>query len=244
VVTMTTGVSFGFETLTAGRFRIRLQSTAVTAANTNTLFVYPATTSGFAVANLGNVYAGGVQAENALSPGSYLPTTTGTVTRAAESFTFPFLVTPRALTVYVKFLELGTLSTASSTGLIGIGASINPALFLFNDGTGKYAFTHGRGSDAQSGMASAAGSPAPSFGQLCELRGVLNADGSVQLGQAINLGAEVLAPASSANAFASAWNDTTLVINGRGNSSPGFTAIASVRIAAGAQSLGFMRGLS
>ena len=64
VVTMSTGTLEGYDTLAGGVFRIRLVTTAVTAANTNTLFVYPANTTAGDATRTGQIYAGGVQCED------------------------------------------------------------------------------------------------------------------------------------------------------------------------------------
>jgi hypothetical protein len=91
-VAMTTGEKAGEPVaLASGGYRVGFQTTSVTAANTNSLQVYPATDAALAVANTGTVYAGGVQAEDAPFPSSYLKTTTATVTRNGDSLTYPAL---------------------------------------------------------------------------------------------------------------------------------------------------------
>lgn len=67
-----------------GVWRIFVASSAVTAANTNSLRFYPASDAALSTAATGTVYIGGVQAENALVASSHIPTTTGTVTRNAD----------------------------------------------------------------------------------------------------------------------------------------------------------------
>ena len=91
-VTMTTGEKAGEPVaLASGAYRVGFQTTSATAANTHSLQVYPATDAALAVANTGTVYAGGVQAEDAPFPSSYLKTTTATVARSADSLTYPAL---------------------------------------------------------------------------------------------------------------------------------------------------------
>jgi hypothetical protein len=232
-VAASAGTYLGYEVLADGVYRLLFATTTVTAANTNEVSVRPA---GVANSETGNIYAGGVQCENALFPSSYIKTTTATVTRAAEALTLPFMAAPRAMTIYAKFVERGTASTGGTNGVLGIGASTNAALFLFNE-SGLYKITHRRASDVASAAAST-----PSLGQVCELRGLLNGDGSVQLGQSIAGAAEVVASASGANALAAAWFDTTLTINSRFAGDAGFIAIGAIRIAAGVQTLAYMRG--
>ncbi len=72
------------EAMGNGVWRIYVASSAVTAANTNSLRFYPASDAALSTAATGTVYLGGVQAENALVASSHIPTTTGTVTRNAD----------------------------------------------------------------------------------------------------------------------------------------------------------------
>lgn len=87
-VSMTTGAAIGSPVALAdGAYWFEFQTTSVTAANTNQVEVYPATTSGLATGNTGTIHAGGVMAVNAPTTGSYLPTTTASVTRNADQVT-------------------------------------------------------------------------------------------------------------------------------------------------------------
>jgi hypothetical protein len=86
-VTMTTGTLLGLDSLANGVFRVRMATTAVTAANVNNLNVYPANTAAGDVAQQGTIYMGGVQAENSTSCSSYIGTTAATVTRNPDVLT-------------------------------------------------------------------------------------------------------------------------------------------------------------
>src|SRR5262249_46023891 len=159
---------------------------------------------------------------------------TGIETRAAEMMQFPLNIIQQALTIYVKFIELGTLSTGVTNGLIGLGASGNPSWDI-ESSPGAYNFLHRRGGNVQS----TAGAAVP-YGSSAELRAVINADGSVFLGQSIAGAAEVVAATSAANALATTptlWNDTTLTIGSRGAGTLGLAAFAAVKIAAGVRSM-------
>lgn len=98
-VAMTTGTLIAVENGGGGVFRVLLATSSVTAGNTNQLEVYPATTSALVTTNTGTLYVGGVQAENALWPSSYLPTTAATVSRVADVLTSSLLVAPQDYTV-------------------------------------------------------------------------------------------------------------------------------------------------
>lgn len=68
-----------------GIWRIKLVTSAVTAANTNSLQIYPATDAALSVANTGNIYVGGVQSEDGTFATSIIPTAAAAVTRSADA---------------------------------------------------------------------------------------------------------------------------------------------------------------
>lgn len=181
------------------------------------------------------LYAWGAQLEPLPFATSYIKRVSSAASRVADSLSFPFLVPPRALTIYARFVESGTVATGVDYGVVSIGASVNPAMFIANNGA-SYSLVHVRGSVLGSTLGAG-----PAVRHLVELRGVLNEDGSVQLGQSLAGAAEVVAAPSAANARASAWNDTTLMINSRGGGAYGYNAFQAIRIAAGVRSLDYMR---
>lgn len=82
VVAMTNGTYLGYETLTTlynGVYRLKFATTSVTAANANTIRIYPAYNAVDGGVPTGSLIFSGVQAENALVPTSYVKTTTATV---------------------------------------------------------------------------------------------------------------------------------------------------------------------
>ncbi len=232
-VAMLTGTHLGTDPMAGGVYRILFATTAVTAADTNILQVIPVATSG----QTGNVYAGGVQAVNATIPSSYIKTTSAAVTRSADVGSFVWSAAPRAMTVYVKFTETGGVGDADA-GVLSIGndglAAAN--LQLRSNGT-NYFIRH----NPVAGAVESTAATAPTVGQVCELRGILYADGSVALGQSIDGAAEVVASASAAQAMDSAWSGPKLHLNALGTGNIGTRALASVNIAAGVQSLATLR---
>lgn len=98
-------------------YRIGLQATGVVAAQTNQIEVYPATTSGLATANTGDVIVGGVQVENAAIPTGYVKTTTATVTRTRDSLTYAIGFLPRDLTLYVRLVRPWWAALSGDIGL-------------------------------------------------------------------------------------------------------------------------------
>jgi hypothetical protein len=119
VIAMSTGTLLDSETLANGVFRAKFATTAVTAANVNSLQLFPATDVVLAVANTGTLYMGGVQAENNGFASSYIPTTTGSVARAADQFT----VTATGVTDVTK----GTAAATFNGYLAGMNAP-NPRI--------------------------------------------------------------------------------------------------------------------
>lgn len=140
--TMTTGTFIVTETLGNGCFRSYFQTTSVTAANTNSLQFYPATTSALAVATQGDCYVGGFQAENATHPTSYVKTTTGTVARSADLLSSTADWLHQDVTFYAKILRptWAALSGAAinNGALLSIGNSVtNSCLLVYLDSTSR-----------------------------------------------------------------------------------------------------------
>lgn len=145
-----------------GWYRILCRSTAVTVANTNTVFLYPAGTT---VADTGTCLFWGVQAENALNPTSYIPTAGGTDARAADTLTFPFVARVQTLTAYIRLIQNGTLPYSASTDqIVGIGTSATETFAQLVNGGGA-ATVHGRINATQSGVVT----PGATHGQAVEI---------------------------------------------------------------------------
>jgi hypothetical protein len=198
-------------------------------------------TVGFRIVTNGDKFAiDWVQNENgkhASSPIGTAADNTATETRAADALSFPLNVPPRALTVLhdaVWYVNAdATTNFHSFSNLI----STNPYLLGRLDGsTLQPQLQHHNGT----ALVTAQAAIAPTFGQRVEGRHVLQADGSVLVGASINGGAETVTGASAANALAAAWHDTTLTI-GSGNGQLGYFALRTMRIAAGVQTLAYMR---
>ena len=234
-VAMTTGTYLGAITHYDGVYRLLFQTTSVTAANTNSLQVYPATDAALSVANTGDLYAGGFQAENALVPSSYLDTTTATVTRTADAFSIACNIIPQAMTVYAKWVEMGTTLYDAAGGVVYIGdaAGTDPDFYIGTDGGQKYRGVH---YDKTSTAAAT-----PVIGNTVEGRAVLQSDGSVYFGQSINAAAEVVAATSATKTLGAAWSGQTLYVNSLGTASKGLMALLSIRIAAGTKTLAQMQ---
>lgn len=126
-VAMTTGTYIGATALANGVYRLLFQTSSVTAANTNQLEIYPATTSALAIANTGTLYVGGVMAQNALISGAYVKTLGSTVTHDKDHITTTIGFLPQTLTAYMRVANptamSGSPSVTASYFAIGLGAS-------------------------------------------------------------------------------------------------------------------------
>lgn len=135
-------------------------------------------------------------------------TTSGSATRNADSCSATFPYRPVAMTLYVKYVAT-TQNPAAPTNILQVGSGATaPRLFLALTVNGQLVIQHENG---VSSVNSSIGSQ-PAAGQLVEGRAVLNADGSVLVGQSINAGAESVSAASGALAMGPAWSGTVLSI--------------------------------
>ena len=179
-----------------------------------------------------------VQNETGTFMTSAIPTTTAAVTRGADLLSYPFTTPPQEMTVYVKFIERGTVAVATGTSfLIANAASASPA-FAGYAPAGFYADIHLNTANVTSTLGTA-----PVYNDTAELCFRLFGDGSVDVSQSINGGAVTTATQSAALALASAWSGLLFWPNGSSASARGYTAIKSIKVVAGARSLARMRTL-
>lgn len=186
------------------------------------------------------VFGGQIEADQPFSS-SYISTTAAAVTRSADSLSFPFTLTPQAMTVYAKYIDLGTSQKGGARILeISDVADVTRRFLLNTPGTlGAIQVFHDNGtaSVAEGVVAGIA------VGDLIEARGVLNADGSVLLGVARNGGVESVSATSAANALAGSWSGPLLWIGGvNGSSNTGFAAFQAVKVMRGIMTMDQMRG--
>lgn len=233
-VAMTAGTHLRTVAMGDGIYALFFRTTAVTAANNNEMQVHPAAVA----AETGNLIIGGIQVENTPFSTSYTKTDGSAVIRAVETLSYPFAVPPGAKTIYARFIERGSAQLTTSPRIVQIGAvaDTDPRLVITVAG-GVYRLEHDNGPVTVTSAAPAA----PAFGDVVELRGVLGADGSVRLHQAVNGGGESSGALSAANALGSAYSAELLSLNGRGSANAGFAAYLEVKIAAGDVSLTDLR---
>jgi hypothetical protein len=157
------------------------------------------------------------------APSSPITTTTVAVTRATDSFSFPFPYTPQAMTVYTKHVEGGTTITGGRLWQISDAGVATPTILVA--ASGGYQASHFNGATS----VSTASGPAPSVGDLVEIRMVLDATGAVLVGTSINGGAESVTAASGPAALAAAWSGNLLWLNSSGASNQGTNSFLAVK---------------
>jgi hypothetical protein len=218
-----------------GVYRLHLRAAAVVAANTNRVRVYPATET---ASETGDVYAGGVQAENRTVPSSYIRTTTAPGQRNAETFFADFPHAPQEMTVLAEFEEIGAILT-NQARIFHIGSATGSADPRFSAlaNSGDYATEHDNGTTSP--VATLA--TAPSIGDIVELRSVLRTDGSVATGQSIDGASETTASTATTADLGDAWADARIYFNSRGTSNREAVRLFSLKVMPGVRSLAEMR---
>lgn len=161
-------------------------------------------------------------------------------TRSADTLFFNFTAPPQEMTVYVKFVERGSLGI-NNARLVAFGSAAagDPRFFISEVGD-KWSVGH----DIGATVSAATLATAASVGDAVEIRAVLNADGSVLIGQSLNSGTEETATDATTQTLQSAWADTRLYINSAGTVVRGVNAFAAIKVARGTKTLAEMRSLS
>lgn len=244
--TLGSGTLYTLEALANGWYRLMASVPGVIAANSNSLFVYPV---GTVPSGAGNVYAWGAQVENVLVPTSYIPTTTATASRVYDRLYFPFRLSPRECTVYVRGFERMDPSRSglsNNYALLHVGATlVDPNFYLFRElsSAAGYKFVH----DNAATMESPAVGAAVTYGDTVELRGVLSSTGTALVGCSENGAIEEVSAASAATALGSAWSALTLEVGAFENSPSTFQgsfAFTHICVALGTRSMAEMRALA
>ena len=178
--------------------------------------------------------------DQASSPSSVPIVTAGAgIARSVEKISWPFTLTPQAMTVYLRFVERGTLFVTDARLLqIGESDDSDPRLYISSNGT-KYVATSDQGAAA----VTSDHATVPAVNDVFEIRVELFADGAVRMHVSLNGADEVSGTKSAANALAAAWSDTVLWLNGVGDTNEGLVGVQAVKVQRGLQTLAYMRGL-
>jgi len=240
-ITMTTGTYIGATPCYGGVYRLQFQTTSVTAANTNSLQVYPATTAALATTNTGTLYCGGVQAENALWPRAYVKTLGSTVTTGYSSNLVPMTWVPQDFTLYVRFARpawadmSGTLADAGICWL-GSGAGAGFDLrFIAASRTIQAQLMD----DAAATVTKTASVPAGAFLEVCAQFANVRTGGTITL----DVGSGFGSASSAAGVIAgSNWTSSSIHLGALSGASSMDAGVRAVHIAAGAKTMAEMRG--
>lgn len=228
----------------AGPYRVTLVGSVGSGATSiaaNILMADADNSSSYTGDGSSSIYAGYAQLEDdSESASSYTPTTTAADTRAADSLYFDFTTAPQAMTVYVKFVERGTIHEATGTTVVNIGGSANET-FIIQKGSSNYRIRYANGSATRVSELSAA----PSLGDSVELLATLTADGVAQIQQSIGGGAVTTSSAATAADLPAAWSSQRVALNGNSAGSlNGFNAfITGPVIARGVRTMDEMRAI-
>lgn len=240
-VTMTTGTNIGTIAMANGGYRFQFQTTSATAANTNQIEVYPASTSALAVANTGTVYAGGVQLQNAVAPGPYNKTTSATVTSNRDLLTASITLPLSDFTVYMRLARPAWAGL--TTGWPGDQWLFGPAYATTYGSWALYFDPIGqnmRSAIVQGGSGNVASQaiPATPFMDICAQFTTITSTPKTRL----DVGGGFSAYSSPVGAI-SQWENTTTYLGGDATDAPG-AQIRKAIIAPGLRTLAEMRGMN
>lgn len=162
-------------------------------------------------------------------------------TANAERLSWAVAVRPAVVgTIYVRFVERGSISTAGAIVLAITADPLTAAYLRLYRATTGYAIEHKVGAVA---VASEVTWPLPVVGNVVELRALVTAEGAVQLTQTINDGIEIVGPASLPLTKAATFSGGVLWANSIGTANLGQLGLRAVLIAAGQRSLADVRRL-
>ena len=232
-----TGSSVG-ENAGDGWWRVPFKaSTSLVAGNGHELQLFP---DALSQAATGASYFWHPQIEVGAFHSSPIATTTGSETRAADTFYLPFTYPPQAMTIYAKWRENGTAQLANFTRVWHIGSSGNTdaRMWVGANGSGKYDTFWDPGT-----AVSSTPTTEPVFGDTVEYRTVLSASGTVQGHISVNAATEVSGAESAAQALPVTFSAERFYINSVGTANSGLLAVLDIKISRGVKTLAQMRAL-
>jgi len=224
-----TSTNKNVELISNGWYRISFSTATITAAHTNTYYIYPASSL------TGSISTYCLQGENSAFVTSPIPTIAGsTVTRNADALSFPFTTPPQSLTIYKKYVALGQ---NASDGVIAIAdnSTAGSLMVYYPTTTTIKGFFETSGGNVSTGTLTA-----PVLNDLVEVRLTLDPTGVITLGVTINGGAESVSTASSALAIPTVWYDN-VIYPGVVPGIVGFNATVAAHVELGVQTLAYMR---
>lgn len=209
VVTAHTGTFVGQRLLTNGAWEIRFLTTAATAANAHTVFIYPATDETFTATPTGKVYFGGAALYNLTRVASYSESGAAADSVVNEYMNWTLTLPKRRVWMYLAYTNLGGLAvTGSGSGFCVFGDIASCGVGLYNTGPGQlggFHYTTGTGGGPSPTVAALA----VPFGSFVEQLVTMDQYGKLSVENAYDLGTSVTATSGS-----NAVNMTTAYASG------------------------------
>lgn len=217
-------------------YLLAISTVGPVAGNARRGYIYP---TGVSV-NTNAVVVHHVQMEsNTLAPSSPIPTVNGSVTRSADSLSYPFTTwAPQGLWFYVKFIEGSVGLSTPNAGKMTIGGSGSVSYQVIDVAHQVQYRIQNQGPTSNSNSTMTV---TPVNGDTIEILGVVFADGSTQVFISKNGAADIVGTHTGAFYSGSAWYVNTLYLGQRGTPSGGRSHMglikAKVGIGAGVLSL-------
>lgn len=166
-------------------------------------------------------------------------TTSASASRATDNLNAAFSYGPRSMTIYAKYIA-EHISGGVDAVIAAVGSG-NPFVAILSAGTTGVAKV--QNVNLAGANVSATIGSAPTLGQVVEIRGVINVDGSVLVGQSIANASETVSAASGAQTLEAAWTSSVVTIGSAGGSSPHSMGLMNLLILNGVRTLVQCRGL-
>lgn len=235
------GTYHGYEPMADGVFRLLFSSSSVTAANNHRFYLYPATTNLFAVADVGTLYAGGVQFQDATVPGPYIQTTSAAVSLAADALSLAFSPTPAAcaasgVTLYDDIIVQRPGETNAVTVIGRSSYSGTNKISVYCEAVGvTAAFNNGSTAVTSSRTVTLA------VGDRLKRLVTVSPTGVITLTTSLNGAASVVSTASAGQAWNTAWDTQAIYLNEASTAAAkGDMGRFSTRVAFGVRSSAYM----
>lgn len=206
----------------------------INSAASNIAIIYPAGALDAAQGSVDvyrvNVYDDDISSWSILNAGE---------TRNADTLYAPYTHVPQAMSVYVKFIECGSVGESGATLLTVGNTSSTPRAYIQSSGT-YYRGIHDPGTATASTL-----STAPAWGDTVELLLTISADGTPIISQSINGGAVTQGTGQTAQALGREWYGEVVFLGSLGAFGQNVIApLLSAKIARGVQTMAYMRDVA